>query len=192
MRWDRPVPLAIAWHLKPETDHAGASFMNQRLGVKHFTASALIESEGRFLLLRHPKIGLWLYPGGHVEADEEPQDAVTREVQEEIGSSVSILSFRPWAVDHENWPIDGAVEIPMPLSMLCERIAGPKDQHHWHIDMVYLCHLHNSRATSSWSPDKIRFVTPEEAEKLDTPPELPALMRRAKSLLSSGSYTLIK
>ncbi|MEC9365812.1 MAG: NUDIX domain-containing protein, partial [Chloroflexota bacterium] len=36
-------------------------------------------------LHRHPKIKLWLPPGGHVEADEDPVEAVLREIKEETG-----------------------------------------------------------------------------------------------------------
>ena len=43
-----------------------------RTGTKHFTASALIENRGRFLVQFHQKLGLWLYPGGHIEENEEP------------------------------------------------------------------------------------------------------------------------
>lgn len=55
----------------------------KRAGVKHFTASGLIEHQGRFLVLFHHKLGMWLYPGGHIEENEEPQDALVREILED-------------------------------------------------------------------------------------------------------------
>ena len=39
---------------------------------KHFTASALIIDNGKVLLLHHKKLGVWLYPGGHIEKNETP------------------------------------------------------------------------------------------------------------------------
>ncbi len=52
---------------------------------KHFTASALIIDEGKVLSVYHKKLGVWLYPGGHIEADENPEEALFREVREETG-----------------------------------------------------------------------------------------------------------
>lgn len=53
---------------------------------KHFTATALLRNQkGEFLLHKHRKLGCWLPPGGHLEDNEEPQDAVMREVREETG-----------------------------------------------------------------------------------------------------------
>lgn len=52
----------------------------------HLTASAIVlDGAGRTLLHRHKRLGLWLQPGGHVDGDERPEDAVLREVREETG-----------------------------------------------------------------------------------------------------------
>jgi 8-oxo-dGTP diphosphatase len=64
----------------------------ERSGAKHFTASVLVENRGEFLLLYHRKLSMWLHPGGHVEADEEPQDAVLRELEEETAINVPLVS----------------------------------------------------------------------------------------------------
>ena len=29
-------------------------------------------------MIQHRKLGMWLYPGGHIEADEDPVQAVLR------------------------------------------------------------------------------------------------------------------
>jgi 8-oxo-dGTP pyrophosphatase MutT (NUDIX family) len=45
-----------------------------------------VDRTSRCLLLGdHRKSGLWLPPGGHVEAGEDPSQAVTRETREELG-----------------------------------------------------------------------------------------------------------
>ena len=61
---------------------------------KHFTASALIIDNGKVLLLHHKKLGVWFYPGGHVEKNETPEQTVIREVKEETGLDVEINSER--------------------------------------------------------------------------------------------------
>jgi len=54
----------------------------------HFTASAFVLSPDRreLVLIHHKKLGIWVQPGGHVEAtDEDPISAARREVLEEVG-----------------------------------------------------------------------------------------------------------
>ena len=59
---------------------------DERADPTHVTASAIVlGGDGRVLLHRHKRLGLWLQPGGHVDGDETPGDAVLREVREETG-----------------------------------------------------------------------------------------------------------
>lgn len=154
-----------------------------RPGTKHQTASGLIENRGQFVLIFHHKIGLWLYPGGHVEQDEEPQDALLREVSEEINAEVSI-STRKW--DELLSLDDGSVvELPQPIAILCEKIAErPREPAHWHIDLIYLCHMDDATRNGLAASEDTRWVTPAEAASLPCPPELPALMRRALRMMA--------
>jgi len=48
-------------------------------------ACALIEREGKVLLVRHSYVAGWLLPGGGVRRGEPPADAILREMKEEIG-----------------------------------------------------------------------------------------------------------
>ena len=54
----------------------------------HFTASGfVVHPDGeQVLLVHHAKLGIWVQPGGHVDADDpSPFDAAVREVREETG-----------------------------------------------------------------------------------------------------------
>jgi 8-oxo-dGTP pyrophosphatase MutT (NUDIX family) len=53
----------------------------------HVTASAIVVTDDRrrVLLHRHKRLGLWLQPGGHIDAGETPWDAALRETVEETG-----------------------------------------------------------------------------------------------------------
>lgn len=49
----------------------------------------VFDAEGRLLLVRQRDLGLWSTPGGMIEPDESPADAVVREVWEETGLRVT-------------------------------------------------------------------------------------------------------
>lgn len=53
------------------------------------SAVALVDLEGRILLSQRPKgkemAGLWEFPGGKIEANESPELALIRELEEELG-----------------------------------------------------------------------------------------------------------
>jgi 8-oxo-dGTP diphosphatase len=57
-------------------------------------AAAVVERDGQVLLVRRtmtPGQGRWTIPGGFVEFDEDPREAVVREVWEETGYPVEIV-----------------------------------------------------------------------------------------------------
>ena len=122
--------------------------------VRHFTATGFVVQDGATLLHWHPKLGMWLPPGGHVEENEDPVQAVLREVEEETGIPVEVVP---------TGGLDGAlaypVEIPPPLTILIEDIHDPVDGFHQHIDFIYVC---RPTAPVTGVPDSWLWVTEEE------------------------------
>ncbi|MBL3703516.1 8-oxo-dGTP diphosphatase MutT [Sulfitobacter sp. BDSS02] len=53
------------------------------------SAVALVDPDGRVLIAQRPEgkamAGLWEFPGGKVEPGETPEEALIREMQEELG-----------------------------------------------------------------------------------------------------------
>ena len=62
-----------------------------RLNDHHVTASAFVVSSRGVILLRHRLLGIWVQPGGHVDAGEAPEQAAVRETLEETGLIVQHL-----------------------------------------------------------------------------------------------------
>jgi ADP-ribose pyrophosphatase YjhB (NUDIX family) len=60
-----------------------------------FTVEAFVVHEHRVLLIYHTQLHQWLPLGGHIELDEDPERALFREIQEESGLEVDILSQKP-------------------------------------------------------------------------------------------------
>ena len=66
----------------------------------------LIDGQGRFLLTSRPAgkvyAGYWEFPGGKVEAGESIEQALRRELQEELG--ITIGPAQPWQVELMDYP----------------------------------------------------------------------------------------
>ncbi len=70
-------------------------------------AAALVDIDGRVLLAQRPEgksmAGLWEFPGGKVGADETPEDALSRELKEELGIRTCRTCFSP--ASFVTWPV---------------------------------------------------------------------------------------
>lgn len=66
----------------------------------------LIDAQGRFLLSTRPPgkayAGYWEFPGGKIEAGETVEQALRRELQEELG--IDIGAAQPWQQEVFDYP----------------------------------------------------------------------------------------
>lgn len=127
-------------------DVSGAAVMTSRSNVrskttnakKHMTVTGYTANYAhtKLLLTHHRILNKWLPPGGHVEADESPDEAVLREVFEETGLSKSV-HFAHIGLDLMLQDVTD-VQIPAPISMAYQIVPkSKKDIEHIHIDMAY-------------------------------------------------------
>jgi 8-oxo-dGTP diphosphatase len=94
-------------------------------------ACALVDVDGRVLLARRPEgkkmAGLWEFPGGKLNPGETPEQALIRELKEELGIDVTAACLAPFAFASHEYE---GFHLLMPL-FLCRRWKGiptPREQ----------------------------------------------------------------
>ncbi|MFZ1773366.1 MAG: (deoxy)nucleoside triphosphate pyrophosphohydrolase [Rhizobiaceae bacterium] len=87
-------------------------------------ACALVDADRRVLLSQRPDgkslAGLWEFPGGKVEPGENPEDALVRELAEELGISVKPACLAPLTFASHAYE---GFHLLMPL-YVCRRFEG--------------------------------------------------------------------
>jgi len=87
-------------------------------------AAALVDCDNRVLLAERPAgknlAGLWEFPGGKVEPGERPEDALIRELDEELGIAVKAACLAPLTFASHVYP---DFHLLMPL-FICRRWDG--------------------------------------------------------------------
>lgn len=131
--------------------------------LRQFTATVYIFDGERVLLIHHKKLGKWLPPGGHIDANELPPDAAVREAFEETGLHVELIRDENIDIDYPN-----ARSFARPWMCLLEEIPAHGEQGaHQHMDFIYVGRpiggevVHNGDETHA-----IRWFTAEDIEGL--------------------------
>jgi 8-oxo-dGTP diphosphatase len=127
-----PVRLFVVTreHVAPEATVAaegavaGAAPPDASRPVLLVAACALVDAEGRVLLARRPEgkplAGLWEFPGGKVQPGETPEQALIRELKEELDIDVAESCLAPFTFASHAYE---RFHLLMPL-YLCRRWEG--------------------------------------------------------------------
>jgi 8-oxo-dGTP diphosphatase len=87
-------------------------------------ACALVDADNRVLIAQRPAnkamAGLWEFPGGKVNNDERPEDALIRELAEELGITVREACLAPLTFASHTY---SDFHLLMPL-YICRRWEG--------------------------------------------------------------------
>jgi 8-oxo-dGTP pyrophosphatase MutT (NUDIX family) len=121
-----------------------------------FTISVFVVRDGRVLLHTHRKYGMLLPPGGHIELDEDPNQAALREVKEECGLEVALIAPRSAPQFDEK----GFVHLIAPFYFNIHEAAPG----HRHADFTYFATSPAGDIVPEYETDGWRWLAREEIE----------------------------
>jgi ADP-ribose pyrophosphatase YjhB (NUDIX family) len=131
---------------------------------RHFTCTGFLVQGNKTLLLWHPRLRMWVPPGGHLEPDEDPVTAVLREIREETGLAAEVLSLGP------TFAFAYPGQVAPPFAILLEDSAEPSPAHQ-HVDLIYFCHPSDGSILTA-PPDTVVAWVDEETLRANRPVEL--------------------
>jgi 8-oxo-dGTP pyrophosphatase MutT (NUDIX family) len=131
-----------------------------------FTVAIFVVHDEKILLIHHRQLDQWLPLGGHVELDEDPEQAALREVKEESGLEVELLGERPPTTG------PGTRALIAPRFLDIHRISDT----HQHIGMMYWARPKGGGGALAANPKlattehhDIRWCSAAELDKLQPP-----------------------
>lgn len=132
--------------------------INERID---FTVEVFCVHSGRVLLRLHDKFGIWLGVGGHVELDEDPNQAAHREVAEEVGLEIELVGDASVPTDAR---LVGYTQLVAPAFVHRHRVSGD----HEHVVLTYFARALSDAVAAGGEDvsDEWRWVA---ADELDDP-----------------------
>lgn len=125
-------------------------------GQVDHTVEVFLVYKDRVLLRMHDKYNIWLSIGGHIELDEDPNQAAVREVREEVGLEANLFT-------HMNTPHfveDGYQELIPPIFLNRHRINPT----HEHVTYTYFATTNSDKVTPENAEDEWHWFTKAELE----------------------------
>ena len=125
-----------------------------------FTVAIFVVQDKKVLLIHHRKLDKWLPLGGHIELDEDPEQAAIREAREESGFDIELLGERPPTSGN------GTRALIAPRFLDIHRITDT----HEHIGMIYWARPKNGTMTLAAQEHlDIRWCSREDLNRLIPP-----------------------
>ncbi|HVV00173.1 MAG TPA: NUDIX domain-containing protein [Verrucomicrobiae bacterium] len=123
-----------------------------------FTVAIFVVRGRQVLLIHHRKLNRWLPLGGHIELDEDPEQAAVREAREESGLEVELQGERPPTTG------PGTRALIAPRFLDIHRIS----ETHEHIGMIYWARpLAGEVALAREEHHDIRWCSARDIENLE-------------------------
>ena len=136
---------------------------DEAVNENHITASAFVISSRGVILHRHRRLGIWVQPGGHIDPEEDVEDAAIRETLEETGLRVRHLD--PVELFH--------VDVH----------PGPRGHTHYDLRYVLVGPPDDPAPYEGESPDVFWFTFDDAIKRCEVP-LVPALEKLQRSSLN--------
>lgn len=126
-----------------------------------FTVHIFIVYKNKVLLRYHDKYNIWCGPSGHLDLEEDPNQAAIREAKEEVGLNIKLYNHTT-----ESWNETEQIKrlIP-PMYMNIHRIS----KNHRHIDLIYFATSNTDEVLPTYEEDrsdKWKWVSKEELAQM--------------------------
>ena len=138
----------------------------------HFTASAFVLNPERqdLVMIHHKKLGIWVQPGGHVEAsDPDLMSAARREVLEEVGLG-----------ELESFASGDSALFDLDIHQIPARKAEPE---HEHFDVRFAFVAGAQSLVASDEVADLRWVPLSQVERLGTDQSVLRAVNKLRRLL---------
>jgi len=138
-----------------------------------FTVEVFVVFGDKVLLRWHDKYDLWLSVGGHIELDEDPNQAALREVKEEVGLDVYLADD----LLIQTGKREGYSELIPPKFLNRHRISDT----HEHVCMTYFAIAQTDAITNKTDEisEALGWFSMESLDTLKLKPDVRAYAKRA-------------
>lgn len=120
-----------------------------------FVITVFIVHNDKVLLVHHPRYDKWIPMGGHIELNEDAESALFREIHEETGLEVEILSSKP---DIETTD----TKFLLTPNYMDVHEANPP---HKHIALVYFARSKTDKHKLSSEHSEIQWLSAQDIDK---------------------------
>lgn len=132
-----------------------------------FTVEVFIVYKNKILLRKHDKFNKWLSVGGHIELDEDPNEAAIRETKEEVGLDIELVGKKgDYVADDKTY-----FELVPPRYLGRNRLS----QTHEHVVFVYFAKAKDDIINVQYESDRSDeciWVTLLELKSVDLIPDV--------------------
>ncbi|GAA0194938.1 NUDIX hydrolase [Halobaculum roseum] len=135
--------------------------------TRHFTATVYLVHDGATALHVHPKLGIRIPPGGHVDRDELPHEAGLREAREETGLDPTLVDDTP----DIGAPAGETLPAPRHTMLYDINVHDDGTVGHQHIDSIYFAAVDGRRIDPNGDDevcaDAWAWYTPQDLRESD-------------------------